>query len=505
MPGSKSSASSRTSKRKPQKAKRGGLPPLWMAVPVLLVLSLGAIAWFWQQGYLLYWGDASAHLNIARRIVDSRTPGYEQIGTVWLPLPHVLMLPVVKLDAWWRSGLAASAVMGLCFVWAGCLFFSAVWRLWDSQAAAWTALLLFALNPNVLYLQAIAMTEALFFACTMTVLYAMVRPAWWLAGLGLLGATMTRYEGWFLIPGVVAYFLFREGWRVAVGVGAVASLGPLYWFGHNAVFFGDWLEFYRGPGSAMAIQGGADYPGRGDWLKSAQYFGAAGQLVSGWGLVGLGAVGSVVAVVRRQWWLVGFLALAPAFYVISLHGSGTPIHVPHLWPHSYYNTRYGMAVIPLLAFGGAALVSVWPRPWLAGLVVSAAVLPWVFYPKADGWVTWKESQVNSVTRRAWTAEAANYLAANYERGTGVVASFGDLTGIFRDAGIPLRETVHEGNGLYFQAVLQRPDLFLWQEWVVARRDDPVSAAISKYPRYARVKIIDVKNAAPLEIYRRVRR
>jgi hypothetical protein len=65
--------------------------------------------------------------------------------------------------------------------------------------------------------------------------------------------------------------------------------------------------------------------------------------------------------------------------------------------------------------------------------------------------------------------------------------------------------VHEGNGLYFQAVLQRPDLFLWQEWVVVRRDDPVSAAISKYPRYARVKIIDVKNAAPLEIYRRVRR
>jgi hypothetical protein len=164
-----------------------------------------------------------------------------------------------------------------------------------------------------------------------------------------------------------------------------------------------------------------------------------------------------------------------------------------------------MAVIPLLAFGGAALVAMRPGRLTASAVVVAAALPWVFYPKADGWVTWKESQVNSEARRAWTAEAARYLATNYERGTGVVASFGDLTGIFRDAGIPLRETVHEGNGLYFQAVLQRPDLFLWQEWAVAREGDAVSEAFSRYPRYARVKIVFVENSAPLEIYRRVRR
>lgn len=505
MPGSKSSGSSRTSKSKKKKKLRWTLPPVVSVLPVLLALSAAAIAWFWQQGYLHYWGDASAHLNIARRIVDSRTPGYEQIGTVWLPLPHVLMLPFVSQDAWWRSGLAASVVSGFCFVWAGGMLYSTLRRLWDAPAAAWAGALLFALNPNVLYLQSIAMTEAVFFACTMTVLYAMVRPSPALAGLGLLGATMTRYEGWFLIPGVVVYFLFTQGWRSAFGVGAIASVGPLYWFGHNAVFHGDWLDFYRGPGSAMAIQGGADYPGRGDWLKSFEYFGAAAQLVSGWGLVAVGALGTVIAVVRRQWWPVLFLALAPAFYVISLHGSSTPIHVPHLWPHSYYNTRYGMAVIPLLAFGGAAIVAIWPRAWLAAVVVAVGAAPWVFYPKADGWVTWKESQVNSVDRRAWTKEAVAYLNSNYERGTGIVASFGDLTGIFRDAGIPLRETVHEGNGLYFQAILQRPDLFLWQEWAVARRGDAVSDALSRYARYQRVRIIEVKDSAPVEIYRRVRR
>ena len=40
-----------------------------------------AVAFFAWRGWLLYYGDAEAHLNIARRIVDSRTPGYDQVGT----------------------------------------------------------------------------------------------------------------------------------------------------------------------------------------------------------------------------------------------------------------------------------------------------------------------------------------------------------------------------------------------------------------------------------------
>ena len=34
----------------------------------------------WRAGWTLYYGDAEAHLNIARRIIDSRTPGY---GADW--------------------------------------------------------------------------------------------------------------------------------------------------------------------------------------------------------------------------------------------------------------------------------------------------------------------------------------------------------------------------------------------------------------------------------------
>jgi len=65
------------------------------ALSVLAALSAAAVSWFHGQGFLLYYGDAQAHLNIARRLIDSRTPNYEQIGTVWLPLPHLMMLPFV--------------------------------------------------------------------------------------------------------------------------------------------------------------------------------------------------------------------------------------------------------------------------------------------------------------------------------------------------------------------------------------------------------------------------
>ncbi|MGH9651613.1 MAG: hypothetical protein ACRD3I_14240, partial [Terriglobales bacterium] len=52
--------------------------------------SLLAFVYVLRRDELLLYGDAVAHLNIARRVFDSRTPGLLQLGTVWLPLPHLL-------------------------------------------------------------------------------------------------------------------------------------------------------------------------------------------------------------------------------------------------------------------------------------------------------------------------------------------------------------------------------------------------------------------------------
>ena len=80
--------------------------------------------WVHAKGFTLYWGDAEAHLNIARRIVEARNPGYEQLGSPWLPLPHLLMLPLVIHDPLWRNGLAGAIPSAICFTIAAGLLFA---------------------------------------------------------------------------------------------------------------------------------------------------------------------------------------------------------------------------------------------------------------------------------------------------------------------------------------------------------------------------------------------
>ena len=59
---------------------------------------------------MLAYGDAEAHLNISKRVVGGLTAGLAQLGSVWLPLPHLLMTPFVVNDDLWRTGLAGAAI-----------------------------------------------------------------------------------------------------------------------------------------------------------------------------------------------------------------------------------------------------------------------------------------------------------------------------------------------------------------------------------------------------------
>ena len=498
---------------------------IFESAAVLALLSLWSAAWVWffyRGGYLAYYGDAEAHLNIARRIADSRTPGYDEIGSVWLPLPHILTMVFARNDALWRSALAGTIVSGISFVLGGAFLFGAARRVFAGQAppiAASAATLVFATNPNVLYLQSTAMNEPLFVATVMAVLYFTVRfrdTQGWAAvcgaGMAALCATLTRYEGWFLIPFVTLFVLVtakRQPVAKAALFAAIACLGPLYWLGHNWWCCSNMLDFYNGPYSPRAIQGPAYYPGLHNWGKAWLYYRTAVRWCAGAPLMWLGAAGLVASLaVRKAWWPALLLVLPGIFYVWSMHSSGgTPIFVPDLWPNSYYNSRYGMALFPALAFGAAVLVCLVParaRSLAAGAVVLAVATPWLIHPRPDAWITWKESQVNSAARRAWTREAAEYLAPRYRRGSGIITTFGDVTGVFRMAGIPLRETLTWDNWPLWPAAVSRPDLFLWEEWAVVMGGDPVQTALLragvKGPRYELVKIVAVPNAPVVEIY-----
>jgi len=53
---------------------------------------------------------ARAHLVVARRVFDSLTPGWQQVGAVWLPLPHLLNALPVQIDWLYRTGFSAIAI-----------------------------------------------------------------------------------------------------------------------------------------------------------------------------------------------------------------------------------------------------------------------------------------------------------------------------------------------------------------------------------------------------------
>ena len=485
----------------------------------LALLVLGAVfaAWCYSRGYTLYWGDAEAHLYSARRIVDSRTPGYEQIGTVWLPLPHLLMLPLAANDYLWRTGIAGAIPSVFAFAVAGAGLFAMVRLLFASGAAAACAVALFAMNPNMLYVSSIPMTESILLAALMWTLYFTARFAVTpgsgsaaAAGLCAAAACLTRYEGWFLLPFLALVFLVRGGLKPAVVFSVIAGAAPLYWLAHNQYLYSNALDFYNGPYSPMAIQGGKPYPGKGDFPTAARYYYEAVDHCAGTVLLWVGAAGLLAALWKRAWAVVALLALIPVYYVINLWGGASPIFVPTLWPGTYYNTRYGMPTLPLLILGAAAIVAVVPTQLQKGVAVfvaAAAFIPWVAYPSTNNWITWKESEVNSVARREWTRKAAAFLAGHYRKGDGILITAGDPFGIVREAGLTLRDTLHVGNGPHAQAALMRPDLFLWEKWVIGIAADAVSSAMMKdmktARRYQLVRALHEKNGPVIEIYRRI--
>lgn len=487
---------------------------------LLAAIGIAAARWCFTHGYTLYYGDAEAHLNIARRILDSRTPGPDQIGTVWLPLPHFLLIPFAMRDVWWHSGLAGVFPSVACFVIAGMFLFSAARRVYGGSGAALAAVLLFALNPNILYLQATPMTELPFLAAVAALLWATLwfrdSQSLWaalIAAAASNAASLTRYEGWFLIPFVCLYLLVtaKRKWY-AILFAALAAVGPLAWLAHNQYYYSNALEFYNGPYSAAAIyqrqlaQGGFRYPGDHDWLTAARYYFAASRWIAGWPLLVLGIAGMLVAAAKRVWWALFLLVLPALFYVWSMHSSGTPIFVPDLSPYGWYNTRYAIAVVPLAAFAAGALVTLVPARFQAKsniVLAFSIILVWGFTGSSS--ISWRESEVNSEARRDWTAQAASFLAREYRPGSGIIFPFGDLTAILRGAGIPLREGLHEGNGVAFDAAMARPDLLLGKlgsvEWGLAFSGDAVDGALQKAGYTLRKQIV-VKGASVVEIYHR---
>ena len=459
-------------------------------------LAVAAAAWglaaalvYWQQGLTLSHYDAKGHLVVARRVIDSLTPGWLQLGAVWLPLPHVLNLLPVQVDAWYRtgaSGVATSVLSTALLVYGTARLVLAHTA---SRVAAIFGAAVIVTNPNVLYLQSTPMTEPLLLALLALALWRAtiaVRDgtpgARAQASIALALALMTRYEAWPFTAALLAAVIVavrRSGgrWRDAVHTAATMAVVPaisILWFlVHSKVTVGSWF-----------VTGGFYVPDPEYLHRPLAVSGAIW-----WGLRQLGSEtlarsGAVAALLLAGWWwkrrLPVSAGLASAWIAVAAlpwyaFFQGHPYRIRYMVP-----LVVGTAVLVALALGRL------PRGRVPVAAVLLAGIWWTTPPFDPGAAMVLEAQWDlprSAERRAVTA----CLPAPGGDET-VMASMGSLAHYMQElsaSGFALRDFLHEGNGDLWLDALERPSRHV--RWMlieqVAEGGDMLAARARRDPEF----------------------
>jgi len=429
---------------------------------------LGAFAaWHYHGlGLTLTHYDARGHLVVARRIMDSVTPGWQQIGAVWLPLPHVLNALPVQVDLFYRTGGSAVAISIVSYAIAAAAIAWIVAALTESSAAALAAAAVFALNPNVLYLQATPMTEPLLLATTTVAVALLIEnrasnPL--LAGAAFACACLTRYEAWPATAcalAAAAWVRWRRGESASTAAGAIArvaifpALAVAVFIVVSRVVVGEWFV-----ASGFFVP---ENKAAGDAWLAAKEIGWGVERLSGPLLVWIGGIGIAIAaalgVARKR--------RADALVAVSLAAMSAIAWTAFYRGHPF-RIRYMVPLVAIEAIGAGLAAGLMPRrrPQWAAAIALAAVAAFELSPldaHAPMIVEAQWDRPNLVERERVTA-----CIGRLEPGAKIMASMGSLGHYMQEAsasGFAIRDFLHEGNGDIWLAALERPQLFA--DWML---------------------------------------
>ncbi len=508
-------------------------------IPALV--SMFSFLYYFRHNDILLYGDAVAHINIARRVFDSLTPGLLQLGTVWLPLPHLLMIPFLLPNSLWQNGTGGSIPSMIAYILAVMGIFRLVRGMLDADrrtkaaadVGAWAAAIAYGANPDLIYMQATAMTESLYLALFV---WAVVYFAEFLRGFAngentsetpvsakllwrcafcLIGAELTRYDGWFLaavMAATLTVIVLRnrrdrqlKDWhprRLALTFLLMIATVPIFWLAYNRAIYGNALAFATGPYSAEAIEQrvGAPNPAFHNAAVAAIYFLKSGQLnlaEGNWGRFWLAA--AIVALAAATWKLRTQIApmlllwVPLPFYAFCIAYGSVPLHVYTWWPFATFNQRYGLQLLPMFAVAAGVLTALVyllgaggrHAAKLVALALALVVASYASVWKA-GPLCFLEAQRNWQMRNPLNS-AVERVVTSLPPNSRFLMDLSEHVGIMEHLGVPLRQVVNNENhrpwkrpsdpdGLWERTLADPPR---YVDFVIAFQGDAVDERVNR--------------------------
>ena len=474
---------------------------------VAAALSIIACVVTFREHAVLTYNDAISHLQIARRTIDSTSPGAAQLGGVWLPLPHVLMIPFVWSDTLYYNGFAGSIVSMIANVIAVVLVYKIAYRLTGKKFAGVVAAAVYGLNVNVLYMASTPMTESLLFALIAGMVYCVqqwadTRRHGYLIAAVITSAlaTLTRYESWPILAAlVITVVLIASSQNKLLLVGRygtakgkqlhrrrtvdrfilftlLGSGGIMLWLAWNQIIFGNALNFQGGDYAKPSLWLTSNEPAIGNLPVAIKtyWFAVAGNLsypVLFLAIVGLfGLLAKEFPRPRnsfRSLPVLSILIIVP-FFIASLYTGQRPLHVIQT-TGDFYNVRFGLIMaIPAAIFIGY-LSSVFPRrivTVIGTLFVALSLGVGIFQVQRGEIVTFQDPHISGKQHiNVIQDETARFFKKHYSGGRVLVETFGSERLVFK--AVPTSKMVYEGSYQQWEPALANPKANKIQ-WIIMR-------------------------------------
>ena len=479
---------------------------------LLTCISIFTYAIYLNNGMGLSYNDARSHLDIGRRVVEGLKPGLAQLGSVWLPLNHVLMIPLVWNDWAWHSGFAGAFWNMLSYVGTGLLVYKYLEKIKVGMVGRLFGVFIFASNLNILYLQSTAMTEPLLLFTMMAGCYYLmlwmtedkledlIKSSFW-----IMLSTLVRYDGWFLL--LVAAFLvalhtlFKKGYQTAEGVLllflTLSAFGVVLWFGWNLAIFKDPLYFAFGPYSAHAQQmqmlAAGALPTKGNPFLSLQIY-----LYSMiYNSVATVAIGGIIASIilwcdnklQKGVRLATTALWAPFFFnIVALIFGFSVIFIQGISGNTWFNVRYGVMLMPSLAiFLGYLVHKLKDFRWV---IIGLFLFVSFFAFTSNDAVSIDDARVGSSQKNV--SEVSGWLQKNAKDQKGfILISAASHDAIIFSSMLPMKKFIHEGTGAYWESATVAPDR--WARWIIMRTNDVNDSTfkfVSKAPGFVKYNLVE---------------